>query len=225
MARGERMKTLENVVAQMLQPIRNIPFDLVIKALSGKRAIPFDPKSKKDKKLLQDLSQAMDSCARTMRRKGVRAKRPNEIGNYIEQPVKDALNEIGYKATTPATSSGRQKAAGYPDILFRDHAGRPNYLECKTYNVANVDTTQRAFYLSPSTDFKVTYDARHFLIAFAMEQYESPNRERSYRPIGYKILTLNNILCDVKYEFNSDNRRLYSQGNLLFERNFPASSG
>ncbi len=50
------IKGLENVIRQMLTPIRNIPFDIVIRAMTGFKVIVFDKNKKEDKKLLQNLS-------------------------------------------------------------------------------------------------------------------------------------------------------------------------
>ncbi len=79
-----------------------------------------------------------------------------------------------------------------------------------------MDTTMRSFYLSPSESFKVSVDARHLLLAFGMEASSVPgSRDSSYIPISYKLIDLHDLLCDVKYEFNSDNRRLYAPSMML----------
>ncbi len=80
--------------------------------------------------------------------------------------IKEALNKNGYKASTPSAKNGKKKSTGYPDIEFVDEFNRINYLECKTFNIENINTTQRSFYLSPSEDFKVTVNAHHFAISY-----------------------------------------------------------
>lgn len=92
--------------------------------------------------------------------------RPNEVGNDIEPFVAKALNDLGYEAGKPKTKGGKGKTTAYPDLYFIDGAGRLSYLECKTFNIKNVDTTQRSFYLSPSEDSKVSADAHHFVLSF-----------------------------------------------------------
>jgi hypothetical protein len=63
-----------------------------------------------------------------------------------------------------------------------------------------------------------TCDARHLLLAFAIQRIPIANSVMSeYRPTGFKIVDLHGLLCDVKYEFNSDNRRLYADGMILAE--------
>ena len=38
-----------------------------------------------------------------------------------------------------------------------------------------------------------------------------------YTPRSYKLIDLHDLLCDVKYEFNSDNRRLYAPSIMLLQ--------
>ncbi|MBI5286749.1 MAG: hypothetical protein HY878_04060, partial [Deltaproteobacteria bacterium] len=86
----------------------------------------------------------------------------------------------------------------------------PYYLECKTYNAENIATTQRSFYFSPSDEFKVIYDAPHFLMSFEIYVAGEAGRNHIYKCNHYKILSLESLSLDVKYEFNSDNKRMYS---------------
>lgn len=78
------------------------------------------------------------------------------------------------------------------------------------------DSTMRSFYLSPSDEFKVCKDARHLLIAFGIERISiSGSINSEYRLRSFKLVDLHGLQCDVKYEFNSDNRRLYGSGMIL----------
>ncbi len=203
---------LENVIKQMLTPLKDIPFNVVIESLTGKKVLPFNGKSDTDNDLLSILKKVAITAGIEINKHGIKSKRPNEVGNYVEPFVKEALNKYHLKADTPCGKSGRKKSMGYPDILFF-YDNKPHYLECKTYNLDNVSTTQRSFYFSPSEDFKVIYDAHHFVISF--EMYLSGRN--IYKCRHYKILSLDSLLLDVKYEFNSDNQRVYSgtSGTLI----------
>jgi len=207
------VEQLERVIRQMLQPLKNVPFNLVIKALSGHEVISFDPNDDYDARLLEKLRQVAQAAGRRMNQGGVRSRRPNEVGNYIEPYIRAAFNELGIEADIPETQRGRRKAAGYPDIIFY-FEGRPNYLECKTYNARNTKTTQRSFFLSPPAerkDFKVSRDAHHLLLSYETVRI-APQDEQgmaTYKFSNWKLLALDNLLLDVKYEFNSDNARLY----------------
>jgi hypothetical protein len=221
MERESKLDALERIVTQMLQPLKDVPFDLVVKALSGHRLIPFDIANKKDDELKYILESAIIDCCKNVKLNGIESKRANEVGNRMENPVRESLIKAGLRAETPSGKSGKAKAMGYPDILLFDHYQRPTYLEIKTFNGRNVNTTQRSFYLSPSEDFKVNYDARHLLLAFEMDEGEivriGKESTRIYRPVSYKMIALDDLSCDVKYEFNSDNRRMYARGKLILD--------
>ncbi len=117
----------------------------------------------------------------------------------------------------PDSSEGKHKSTGYPDIEFVDNSGRVNYLECKTFNIKNIGTTQRSFYLSPSKKFKVTKDAHHFAICYEIVVVGRKRRNNTYKCRSWKTLTLENLEVDVKYEFNSDNARMYTRDLILAE--------
>lgn len=206
-SRREYVRQLETVVRQMLAPIKGVPFNLIIEAMTGHRVISFKEGDGQHRRIFDVLVEAGKRSVRAINASGgVESGRPNEVGNYVEPYVKEALNaQPGTTADTPKTSSGRHKATGYPDIEASID-GTTVYIECKTYNRKNETTTQRSFYFSPSDEFKVTCSALHFLLAFEIVSVGA----RRYKANGFKLLTLENLSLDIKYEFNSDNRRLYS---------------
>ncbi len=214
-------KELEGVIIQMLKPLKGLPLGIVIEGLSGYKAIPYNSRSSKDRKVLETLKKCAINVMEEVNIKGILRPRPNEVGNDIEPFVKDALNSLGYKADTPVTINGKKKSTGYPDIKFVDEFGRVNYLECKTFNINNIHTTQRSFYLSPSGDFKVTKDAHHFGISFEIYVEKSIGNKHLYKINSkinsWKILDLSKLELDVKYEFNADNKRLYDKKLILAE--------
>ncbi|KKS04856.1 MAG: hypothetical protein UU58_C0003G0054 [Candidatus Nomurabacteria bacterium GW2011_GWA2_41_25] len=212
-------KKLENVIKQMLTPLKKIPFSLVIEGLSGCKIIPFQKKDKKDIVLLEKLRKAAKIAGNKFNKKGVVRPRPNEVGNDIEPFVKKALNDIGYKAGTPTTNSGSKKSTGYPDIEFIDEFKRVNYLECKTFNVKNIATTQRSFYLSPSEKFKITKNAHHFVLSFEIFITKSIGKNNLFKCKSWKILSVESLDVDVKYEFNADNARLYAKELIIAKGN------
>lgn len=213
------IKQLEDVIKQMLNPIKNIPFSIVIEALSNCKVIPFDSNSEHDQAVLRKLEIIAEQAGNKINKNGIHRLRANEVGNDIEPFVKDAMNINGYNADIPTTLSGKRKATGYPDIQFVDEFGRVHYLECKTYNIDNVATTQRSFYLSPSDDLKVSQDAHHFVISFEIFVDGREGNMNIYKCNSWKILSIENLLIDVKYEFNSDNLRLYSNEMVLAHGN------
>jgi len=203
---------LENVIKQMLNPLKDIPFNLVIESLTGQKVVPYDSNDPTDQELLNLLKDVAILGANKINKSGIESARANEVGNYIESYVKQALHEYSLNPDTPAGKSGKKKSTGYPDLIFF-YKDNPYYLECKTYNLKNVDTTQRSFYFSPSDDFKVIYDTHHFVISYEMYVDSRRGNKNVYKCRHYKILSLESLSLDVKYEFNSDNRRMYSDGH------------
>ncbi len=196
---------LEAVIRQMLQPLKGVPFNLAIEAMTDHKVLAFDIGNGEHRKLLDLLTLAATDAGNEINSHGITSKRVNEVGNKIEPFVRSALERIpGVAALIPATRSGKRKAAGYPDIEIIAN-GVPCYLECKTFNSDTSDTTQRSFYFSPSDEFKVTRDALHFLLSY--EMFQDGGR---YRTSCFKLLAIESLSLDVKHEFNSDNKRLYS---------------
>lgn len=210
---------LEKTISQFLKPLKNIPFKIAIKAVSGCNVIPFDKNNPDDKQLLQDLIEATRIATRNANQKGIITRRENEVGNHIEPFMIEALKQIGLQAEKPQTKEGKKKAVGYPDIFVKDRKGRPNYIECKTYNERNYQTTQRSFYFSPAerpTDFKVIYDARHLIVSFKIEKAERKGK-RAFVPVYWKIFSTDNLIGQIKHEFNSTNKQMYTPDALLAE--------
>jgi hypothetical protein len=205
----EYTKRLENVIKQMLKPLKDIPFNLVIEIMTGKRVISFDFKEQDHKEVLEKLKQGAKNAGREINKIGIARPRPNEVGNDIEPYVRSALNSMGLNADVPKGAKGHKKSTGYPDILFWFN-DKPFYLECKTYNIENLETTQRSFYFSPSDEFKVIYDAPHFILSYEIYVAGEEQQNHIYKCKHYKILSIEALSLDVKYEFNSDNRRMYS---------------
>jgi len=208
----DREEQLKRIIRQMLQPLRDIPLDIIIEAITdGCTVWPYDGHA------FDMLEKIADLSVESINREGIVSRRPNEVGNYCEPHVKEAIEHLGGSARTPLTVSGKRKGAGYPDIEA-ELDEKPFYLEVKTYNERNKSTTQRSFYISPSSDFKITHDAYHLIIAFCMEEVGAMGDKRIYKAKACNIIDAHNLSCDVKYEFNSDNRRMYGDKSLIIMR-------
>jgi len=194
------------VIAQMRAPMRSVPLDVVIEALYGHKVLPFNHGNRNHAEVLKRLDAAAVSViAKIKAEGGINSKRVNEVGNTIEQYVRDALTAQGMPARVPTgEKSGKARAVGYPDVAFT-FAGEHFYLDCKTYNKDTAGSTMRTFYLSPSDDPKITRDAVHLILSF-----ETARDGDIYQLASYKIVSLEKLSLDLKYEFNSDNRRMYS---------------
>lgn len=216
MKSGDRNRELELALEQFRHPLKNLPFPLIIKAMAAQDVIPVDRDDPEDRHLLDCLAQAAKVTAEAVRASPIRRNRPNEVGNDIEPVVMEAMRQCGLRSERPRSRAGRGQQTGYPDILVHDRAGRPAYVECKIFGEGSALTTMRSFYLSPSENFKVCVDARHILLAFAVTREPiTGSRDSLYRATEFKLLDLFHLECDVKYEFNSDNRRLYAAEMIL----------
>lgn len=216
------IKELETTLSQFLKPLKNIPFKIAIKAFSGCKVIPFNKDDPKNQQLLKDLIEATKIATKNANQKGILTRRANEVGNHIEPFMLEALKKVGLKSDRPTTKEGKKKAVGYPDIFVEDRHGRPNYIECKTYNERNYQTTQRSFYFSPAerpTNFKVIHDARHIVVSFKIERAERDGKN-VFVPVYWKIFSIDDLIGQIKHEFNSTNKQMYTENALLAEGSF-----
>lgn len=199
------LRDLEKFVAKLLEPMLDLPFRAVIKSISGYNVLSY----KSNKKMEELLKKSLNNVGKEINLKGIISSRPNEVGNKIEPFVKESLVKFGIKAETPCNIKGKKVSAGYSDV-FISFEGSPYYLECKTYNQRNINTTQRSFYFSPSRNCKITKDAPHLLVS-----YEIFKNGRRYFTKHWKLYSLENLKVDLKHEFNQHNRELYgSESNL-----------
>lgn len=129
----DRLAALEAVLAQMLKPIRNVPFSVIIRSLSEQRVIPIDLADPDDIAIVRQLEQMIATCAAELEAEPIVRPRPNEVGNDVEAYVMRALIASNLRAARPTSSAGRGQSTGYPDTMFKDSAGRDFYLECKIF--------------------------------------------------------------------------------------------
>ncbi len=195
-------------LAELTKPTKHIPFKEVIRATTQHRILDFDPHNAAHRALFQKLSATANAAAAKARAEGLFSARANEAGNHMEVFVKAALKEAGLTARTPVTNEGDVQTAGYPDVEILSDP--PCYLELKTYNATTANTTQRSFYYSPSEHPKVTHDALHLLLAYELEK-TTRDGQTAFIPVHWKLITLQDLLVDLKFEFNQSNRGLYGK--------------
>jgi len=90
-SKNDYIEQLEDVIKQMLRPLKNIPLNVVIEALCEKKIIPFDKSNPRDKKLLEKLEAACIVAGKEVNKVGIMRARANEVGNDIEPFVKRAF--------------------------------------------------------------------------------------------------------------------------------------
>jgi hypothetical protein len=65
-------------------------------------------------------------------------------------------------------------------------------------------------------EFKVIYDARHFIVSFKIEK-ELRQGKPAFFSVYWKIFSTNNLTIQIKHEFNSTNKQMYKKEDLLAE--------
>jgi hypothetical protein len=196
----------QSALADLIKPEKQIPFKDVIEATTHYRVLNFDTNNLAHVELEQKILKAAARAGERAVKDGLFAGRPNEAGNHMEPFVRSALQEAGLTARVPVNSAGDAQVTGYPDIEITGPT--PCYLELKTYNASTENTTQRSFYYSPSAHPKVTRDALHFLLAYQLEKVPHDGKT-AYIPLHWKLITLQDLKVDLKWEFNQSNRGLY----------------
>jgi hypothetical protein len=126
----ERLKVLEQALAQMLKPAKGIPFSVIVKSLAQRQVIQINKADAADIELLKRLEKTIQFCAADLKSNPIKRPRPNEVGNDVEAYVMRALPQAGLTAARPTSQAGLGKSTGYPDILVRDSENRATYLEC-----------------------------------------------------------------------------------------------
>jgi len=195
---------------ELTQPQRDLSFAGVIQATTGHRILALDTNNPPHRALHQRLLAAAADAGERARREGIVSARANEAGNGMEAYVKAALKAAGLTNRTPVTTAGREQTAGYPDVEILSDP--PCYLELKTYSATTANTTQRSFYFSPSERPKVTRDALHLLLAYQLERTQRDG-QTVFLPVAWKLITLEDLKVELKFEFNQSNRGLYGPGN------------
>lgn len=195
-------------LSELVKPAKRIPFKDVILATTQHRVLTFDTNNPAHLSLFKKITTAAQAAAAMARKDGLFAPRANEAGNHLEPFVKKALKDSALEARTPVTAAGEAQSVGYPDVEISGDP--PCYLELKTYSATTANTTQRSFYYSPSANPKVTRDALHLLLAFQLERTERDGKT-AFIPARWKLITLENLEVDLKFEFNQSNRGLYGK--------------
>lgn len=63
----EYVEKLEAALAHVLQPLKGLPFTVVVRALSNQTIFPIDRESDDDRVLIAHLGKAIQACAEELR--------------------------------------------------------------------------------------------------------------------------------------------------------------
>ena len=215
----ERKKTerkLKQALGTSFQSFLNVPFPIIIKAITGYRVIPFNEQNSLDRELLASLKEAAQLAMNYAHKDQIESSRSNDVGDKMMPFVIKAIQDVGLHAGRSETSIKNWKTAGYPTILIRDRHDRITYLEAKSYGIKNESSSFRSFHLTAPLnpgDFKITCDARHLMISFEMKKI----RPRFFVPVRWKLIRVENFVGDIKPEYQSTNKIMYNEKNVILE--------
>lgn len=204
-------RRLAEILGRALPAIKEVPLPFAMRCLTGRNMVPALERPEVVAFAWSFSRRAMER----IQRNPIEAGRPNEVGNAAEQYVIDAVADLGGRADSPVSASGRRKSAGYPDLEVFAPGGARCYVEVKTYRPDSTGSSFRSFYLSPSSDPKVAHDAPHLLVAFGTEQLP----DGRYSVCEVKLLDLSRLKIDLKVEIQASNADMYGSDCLLSELN------
>jgi len=206
---------LENLKAAakiFLKPMEQLPFPVVVEAMTGHRVIPYIEEDDGD--LLAALSAACVKTVNDSEQTPVAANRPNDVSAKVETMLQDNLTEVGVTAERPKPQGKRRASAqGYPDLLLWT-AGRPTYLEVKVSRVENISKgSARNFFYQPTQNSKVARDARHLLCGFSIIEAD----EKKWVLKEWTITDLWFLRVKLKPEYNADNLEIYRPDAVILK--------
>lgn len=207
---------LKKLKALVKETPKDISFSSIIKILFDKEVLPFNNDEAINQELLEKLCEAaIETCREVAKAGGITKERANEAGNKLETFVEKSLKKVGFNdACSPLSAAGKKQSQGYPDLEF-SHQGRTVYLEVKSFEKGKDKDSFRTFYFSPSETFKVTKNAIHLLMAF------ETSKINGCRYLGkWKIIPLDKLTVNIKYEFQTSNKGLYKAEAIIIENKF-----
>lgn len=102
----ERLRQLENVLAQMLQPVRGIPLSVIIKSIAGHAVIPIDRGAAEDRLLIDTLCEAAKLAGAALRKLPIIRPRPNEVGMTLKPTFWRPSKSWDWNADGPRPQAG-----------------------------------------------------------------------------------------------------------------------
>lgn len=191
--------------------LQGIPFSEVILATTGKRVIAFNPDDETDRRVVKQISTALDEVVRRMSDPANPVQsnaRINEVSSHFEDMVRELLDGVaGLSCDFPKTAEGRVQRSGYPDLRLVDEAsGRVYYMDPKLYATGARESSFRTFYFEPKVATnKVRDDAVHLILGFEHE----PRKAGHWEFTRWDIVDLSHFKVRLKAEFQGSNRDMY----------------
>ena len=211
---------VDSLIPWLLQEdaqLRGIPFSEVIFDTTGKKVIATDPQNETDRRVIKEISGALDEVVRQLNAPGSIIQgipRINEVSSHFEDTMRACLDAApGFSCDLPRTAEGRVQRSGYPDLrLVDEKTKRVFYLDPKLYASGSRESSFRTFYFEPkkSTN-KVRDDAVHFIVGFEHE----PGSGGHWKFTRWDLVDLAHFQVKLKAEFQGSNRDMYQPAAIV----------
>ncbi|MBE2204286.1 MAG: hypothetical protein IAE94_08120 [Chthoniobacterales bacterium] len=216
---GDLSKDTNELISWLLKDgreMKEIPFPVVLAAVTGRKVIPIEPEA--DKVLLERLAGVLNKVLADLNdpaREIHRAGRINEASRFIEDQLRQELNrQPGWKCSIPKTNAGEEQRSGYPDLQLELENGDVVFLDPKLHEENSRTSTLRTFYYEPKiTTNKVHRDARHMLVAIR----HNGKTGADLRLLGWELVDVSRICVKLKAEFQASNNDMYQKENVVAE--------
>ncbi|MFL6515551.1 MAG: hypothetical protein ACJ8M1_11075 [Chthoniobacterales bacterium] len=191
--------------------LRGIAFSEVIFDATGKRVLPLDFQSQTDKKVIKQISAALDETVRRLNAPDnpvQKTARINEVSSHVEDSLRELLNAApGLSCDFPHTAKDKVQRSGYPDLRIVELAtGRIFYLDPKLYALGSRDSSFRTFYFEPKVATnKVRDDAVHLIAGIE----HAAREDGRWRFTRWDLVDLSHFQVKLKAEFQGSNRDMY----------------
>ena len=209
----EREPSVSALVTTVLNgggSFRDVPFDELIEASTGKQVLPMSPDDPVDGEILSIIDEAMGRVLLRFNRddsETYAASRINEVSAFFENALIEELDRAPeFECNHPRTTAGNLQRAGYPDLMIRHReSGRVVYLDPKLVQEGSMNSSLRTFYFTPQTETnKVLHDANHLLVGI-----EHNGNTGKWRYLRWHLVDLSGFKVRLKAEFQASNEDLY----------------
>jgi len=193
------------------EELRQLPFSEIIFSATGHKVIPIDPQNQVDRRVLKEISTALEAVVKRMSAPDSpiqNVARINEVSGPFENLIRELLNAApGLTCDFPRTAIEKVQRSGYPDLRLVDAAtGRVYYLDPKLYATGSRESSFRTFYFEPKiATNKVRDDAVHLILAFEHE----PRKAGHWNFTRWDVVDLSHFKVRLKAEFQGSNRDMY----------------
>lgn len=189
-------------IYEFTKKLGKVNFSQLVKASSGFDIIPIDLKNSDDKKLVDELTKALNNFV-TSTRKATRftGNRVNDIGSALEETVRQEILKTGLQVET-------LKGSGYPDLVVKKD-NKITYIELKSSGTKQKEAVNhRLFYYTSGK--KIKANAHHLLLQIELTE----EKDKIWIVDSWTLRDLTNLQVSLKSEFNANQKDFDALGSI-----------